>query len=213
MPAKGEALSFIRMHSPTGDSDLLPGLCAFTERWLANVCLMIFLPLFCLCCKNLSESLHSKQLSKANKPNTYARSVQLPVSQFILPMAKPFPARDQMWVPSPSLPEFSWISEEMEVAKPISDIGQDLYVAGGISQVSRRSWWLGFCLFDRLLWGEHQHSFLTSNSDFKLKFKSGTHWSKWNQVWLLCSSSFACSPFCMSSDCTFETPHIQPPLL
>ncbi|KAK9818230.1 hypothetical protein WJX72_009142 [[Myrmecia] bisecta] len=37
LPAHAEALSFIRANSPEGDADLLPGLCIFTERWLARV--------------------------------------------------------------------------------------------------------------------------------------------------------------------------------
>jgi len=37
VPSRSETLNFIRLHSPDGDYDLLPGIILFTERWLAQV--------------------------------------------------------------------------------------------------------------------------------------------------------------------------------
>eukprot|EP00803_Ostreobium_quekettii_P007509 evm.model.scf_1973.1 EVM.evm.TU.scf_1973.1 scf_1973:18423-26966(+) len=36
LPARNETLTFVRQHSPQGDTDLLPGLCLFAERWLSK---------------------------------------------------------------------------------------------------------------------------------------------------------------------------------
>ena len=37
LPPRAETLNFIRLHSPHGDYDLLPGIIFFTERWLTKV--------------------------------------------------------------------------------------------------------------------------------------------------------------------------------
>ena len=37
LPPRSDTLTFVRQNSPDGDSDLLPGLCLFTERWLTQV--------------------------------------------------------------------------------------------------------------------------------------------------------------------------------